>query len=276
MILITSLTGCKNSDEEMAQDKFTQQKQEAALPKTGYAILIGIDRVDPTKYDGDNLEFLGSSKDILGIKVLLNTSKCFDSNNIHVHHKIKTNWSDLLLTLNDVQSKTKNKNEYVFIYFTGHGGLLDTKQKKAEQVLCFSDRMVLKKEFLKQLQLFSKGTKIYVLIDACYSGDFHEETKAIPRRVCNSIYENNFLSTYQSLDKFFSFKFKPKADICFTTATKDRHGTTGMNGNQQSVFTAKYISRWDNDMCDNYQFIDYTKFRNDEKFFLNTHPLIFK
>jgi len=255
----------------------------------GYAVLIGVNDPDVIHY-GNDKTVCGTKKNVIGINSLLSKT-LFKRKNIYRLHNDSTKWDTVVSILERIRSTIDHsKNNYVFVYFSGHGSALDVTEEistncpgstypqiknKTAQFLCFFDRMVLKTEVLKQLALFRKKTKIYFLIDACHSGS-NKESSASPDHSTAQTLQKYYCSTYRKvLIESIDYKFDGKADVCITAAASSLGTTSSGLGCNQTEFTAAYCSQWGKNKPGNYKSFGKTEFYNDHSFFLNTYPLIF-
>lgn len=272
-------------------------------PYEGYAILIGVNDTDVTHF-GNDKSFCGAENNVTGIYSLLNKTR-FKRKNIFRLHNDSTKWDTVLAILQKTQSlMDQSKNNYLFVYFSGHGSLLDVSnpltgechelkspqvKTKRAQFLCFADRMVLKSEVLKQLALFDKKTKIYFLIDACHSGSnlqiassefetahMSKKHPAYPDYSPAYILKKYYCSIYRKvITENIDYKYDGKSDLCVTAAASGLTTTSPGPGCYQSEFTAAYCSKWGENKPGNYKSFGNTEFYNNSTFFLNTYPLIF-
>lgn len=293
-LLFLLLYGCGNQNV-----KASLKKEQAVLSTVGYAIIIGVTNVDSVHY-GNDKDYCGAKTNanyIYSIISGLNDSgkMLFPKRNIFKLKDLKeTNWKNISKLLKKIKDEMRilSKPSYLFIYFSGHGASIDVGMENEAQFLCFSDRMVLQQELEKELSYFTKQTKIYVVIDACESGNnetlIREREKKEERlhnfsidHTAEDIFKNNFDLYKIVIDSQYHYQFDGEADLFITSAT-NKYGTSkkGRTCQDLSTFTQHYLSKWRdnrNNPRANYEiFSHHNQYRNNKDYFMNSYPLIFK
>ena len=144
---------------------------------TNYALLVGATEIKlgayKATYDANAVK--GADTDVDKMKEILTLGN-FTS--IKTLIGARANRSEILKELNRIKSSIKDGDIFVF-YFSGHGDTLQDKNKDEmpylfDQALVTYDDYIIDDELNLIWKAFPLSSKIYHIIDACYSGEMYK------------------------------------------------------------------------------------------------------
>jgi hypothetical protein len=270
----------------------------------GYALLIGINTVDYTKYQ-DSKELCSAYKNVSCINELLEKTTLFDTKNVLIRHNELTKWEAICADIDSLVSKTdQDPNEsYIFLYFFGHGTpRREVGSSTDTQFLCFYDQIVHERLIQEQLERFNERCKVFVVLDACYGHgiilDLSLSMKSFNKSISiSSMFANHYINELEKyetvVEKYKEVNFEPKASFFFFFACgPDEITEHSPNCSSLSNFSTFFHSDWsfvrDSTISPkNYDSLfkvlktSHPKAQKSpekvtDPFFINTYPLIFK
>lgn len=248
----------------------------------GYALLIGVNEVDPCFYT-ENLKLNCVDADLREMTRLLNQVpeikgriKPFTSKN--------AKWTDIKKEIETYYSKLAESNDedvYLVIYYTGHGKSWKNPDTNiSEEFYSFYDEPVSEFKIRSLLLEFSSRYKIFIIADTCHGGGLSEweesdtpdypantnhghpkniKTKIIPTSIFEKIIHKISFSddkspkhsfghqeTYSISSNNISRKpFLPNAEIAiFAACGKHQLTEQNMGPNEPSKFTSLITKKW--------------------------------
>jgi|GEM_PF-3116198 len=266
----------------------------------GYALLVGMNKVDQEHYDNDKA-LCSSLQDTINVLASID-KKSYEY--INTLNDTDTNWSNVKKELAKIADLTEaNQQEsYVFLYFSGHGASIKVDGFEEEkQFICFYDRLILENQIQEQLSFFNRRCKVFVVVDTCYSEGLalpvvievpylKGRSKSLPAKTSEEVYRK-YKKDYQKDVVFYSDKkFKSESEICYLFACGKTEVTlSGQSCKESSEFTTEFLSAWK--FAPHKKFYNYFSFfkhlrespksqvkmlfpsKNKSSFFMTTYPL---
>lgn len=236
------------------------------MPKS-YALLIGLNQIDPNHYAGWNGNLLVCESDAL---------------NMQIFTKNYTNGTTLLssqATRNNVIAEIKKaakeleSGDLFLIYYSGHGGneIPDiNRDEKGEmdefdETWCLYDGQLIDDELFLLWHEFKEGVRIILISDSCFSGDIAKNlmelngdttTKFLPKNIGEKVYKNNknyYKKILQNIENNLIKDFKSNAvsDKILATILQISSSQEGQVSRAQtkafpnnSLFTAMLMHHW--------------------------------
>jgi hypothetical protein len=138
------------------------------MPK-GYAIVLGLNHVDPSHYDGWDGALAQPENDAVAIHKIASDngliSKIFLGNDVT---------RDNVITSIRAASRKLTGGDFLFVYYSGHGGQLPDMDGDEEDGLdetwCLFDGELIDDELHLLWSEFKKDVRILVISDSCHSG----------------------------------------------------------------------------------------------------------
>jgi hypothetical protein len=177
----------------------------------GYALAIGLNRVDKKHYDGWDGQLNVCENDVTDFSAFLKKKKivvtCLLTKN--------ATRNNVLNGLDQLASKAV-AGDLVVVFYSGHGGNEipdlnkdedDPWSDKFDESWCLYDAQLIDDELYFQWKKFKKGVRIIVVSDSCFSGDIvkaingrQQKSKAMETEVGNSTWKKNS-KTYKAILK---------------------------------------------------------------------------
>jgi len=233
----------------------------------GIALAIGLNAVDPKKYDGWSGDLNACESDATDITEMAKAQK-FEQ-------------ATMLLTKNATRRKVKAKiveaakalkaGDIFVLYYSGHGGQLpdinnDEELDNEDETWCLYDGELVDDELHSYLKRFAQGVRVFVMSDSCHSGtvtkqafysdkleirntntdDRNVKYKFMPADVARRAYRAN-KEFYDSILRDSSLKesrSKVKASVLLISGCQDNQLSS--DGVFNSKFTAELLAVWNN------------------------------
>ena len=137
--------------------------------RTGMAVLLGLNAVDPKHYDGWSGELAACERDARDMTRLARGRKM----------KVKTLLTKQatrarLLSAVRAAAKTLKRGDLFFLTYSGHGGqvrdVTGDEEDRRDETWCLYDGQLIDDELYYELSRFAAGVRILVLSDSCHSG----------------------------------------------------------------------------------------------------------
>jgi len=149
---------------------------EPSPPPTGYALAIGLNKVDPAHYGGPVKELSGCEADAMDMK------KIAISQGLNAQILVgKDATRDKVLGRLSTLAKTLKPGDLLVVSYSGHGANVPDKNGDEEDELdetwCLYDGELLDDELYGAWMKFQAGVRILVFSDSCHSGTVLRMTK---------------------------------------------------------------------------------------------------
>ncbi len=166
-VVLMAFVSCSSGDGTKAP---TPTKQPPVFPEAkGYALAIGLNRVNPAYYDGWSGELTGCEPDASDMEEIeksqgFNTTRLFTSS------------ATRPAVLNELSSLAERmqKGDLLIVSYSGHGGQVPDQNNDEPDYLdetwCLYDGELIDDEIFSAWMKFREGVRILVLSDSCHSG----------------------------------------------------------------------------------------------------------
>ncbi|MEV8533334.1 caspase family protein [Streptomyces sp. NPDC051211] len=145
---------------------------------TGLSIHVGLNEVDPDKYDGWDGKLLACENDARDMAEVAR-ARGFEDTVILTPDGTVDN---ITAALREAAGRLRTGDMLLFTY-SGHGGQIDNlagsddEADRLDETLVFYDRQFLDDELYRELQRFEQDVRIFVLLDCCHSGSSIESIR---------------------------------------------------------------------------------------------------
>jgi metacaspase-1 len=176
------------------------------MPK-GYALVIGLNTVDPVHYDGWDGALNVCEADANKIQSYLKKQRFGSITKLLTKEATRAN----VISALDGLAVKANAGDLVVIYYSGHGGNeipdfnkdeedpLNPLTDQFDETWCLYDAQLIDDELYYQWKSFKKGVRIVVMSDSCFSGDIVKmmftgkkgPEKAMPKKAGEKTYKRN-------------------------------------------------------------------------------------
>ncbi|MEV7615094.1 caspase family protein [Streptomyces sp. NPDC089799] len=150
---------------------------------TGLSIHVGLNRVDPSRYDGWDGRLLACENDARDMAAAARANGFSDTVILTSDGTVDT----VTGALRDAAGRLRSGDMLLFTY-SGHGGQMDdladdddNETDRLDETLVFFDRQFLDDELHRELQRFEQDVRIVVVLDCCHSGTSIESLQAMLR-----------------------------------------------------------------------------------------------
>ncbi len=225
----------------------------------GYSLTVGVGQTDPEHY-GKSITSVGAENDATGLDNLISETTLYPKDNRCVLTNETATTSAFLNQLKKLQNNAESHTgeTYIFIGFSGHGAKYNHHGKNYE-FLCFYDKMLLEHELIAALHEFNSRTKLFLVLDACYSQGMTTlkrferfkvddiGVKTLREADLDSIFEVNGNAAYYE-EKLTNLPHRGtvfSSEILFLSACeKDAVTYQAKSINHRSLFTDVLIACW--------------------------------
>ena len=226
------------------------------MPPIGISIHIGLNYVDPNRYEGWDGKLLGAEYDAIDM------ARIADAKDYHYKTLLReeATYSNVKYEIERVTSDLK-AGDIFLLSFSGHGGLMpnlndDQEESGKNQTWCLYDRQIIDNELYKLWFKFSPGVRVLVISDSCHSGTVIKLTQdsklifretGVAKRIPSSILSKNYLANQEIYDKILKDKnyVQPediKASIKLISACQDNQ--YAYDNTYNGVFTEALKAVW--------------------------------
>ncbi|MFJ3921881.1 caspase family protein [Streptomyces sp. NPDC090022] len=145
---------------------------------TGISLHIGLNRVDPDRYDGWDGKLVACENDARDMAALARGNG-FEETVILTDQGTVENITG---ELRKAAGRLK-KGDILFFTYSGHGGQVrntvggDTEADRQDETLVFFDRQFLDDELYREFQKLAEGVRVVALLDCCHSGTAIESVR---------------------------------------------------------------------------------------------------
>ncbi|MBT2406584.1 MULTISPECIES: caspase family protein [unclassified Streptomyces] len=145
---------------------------------TGISLHVGLNRVDPTKYEGWDGQLVACENDARDMAALARASGFEDT----LVLTEKGTADNITAELRKAAKRLKSGDILLFTY-SGHGGQManlaggDIEVDRQDETLVFFDRQFLDDELYREFQQLAEGVRVFVLLDCCHSGTAIESVR---------------------------------------------------------------------------------------------------
>ncbi len=226
----------------------------------GYALCIGLNRVDPVHYQGWDGKLNAAEKDAADIQALAKTAG-FRTDLITGANATRNN---VLAALNNAAANLQSGDIFV-LYYSGHGGQLPDldgdEDDGKDETWCLYDSQLLDDEIKLQWPKFKEDVRIFMLSDSCHSGTIskfdpnqpiqarytNDTPKAMPYEIETSIFLQNssyyrrYISEVDVAKSVFD-ESQIKASVRLISGCQDNQQS--YDGILNSKFTEKLLVIW--------------------------------
>ncbi|NOG58544.1 MAG: hypothetical protein HND54_12465 [Bacteroidetes bacterium] len=174
----------------------------------GYAILVGVDEVNPKHYGVSMITPSAKNSAEKIHRHLLDFSTIPD-NRIDVYVGKEAVFHDIDIRMKHYARLSNLPNSepiFLFLYFAGHSFSMDGKEKGEFTFFNLYDQMLFENEFKNWLKDFHIDSKLFCVIDSCYAGGYGSDKKLIMDNDFGLI--DNGENAYEQLIKYYNNKLK--------------------------------------------------------------------
>ncbi|MFG2294261.1 caspase family protein [Streptomyces sp. NPDC048603] len=149
---------------------------------TGLSIHVGLNKVDPKKYDGWDGKLLACENDARDMAEVARANGFSDTVILTADGTVE----NITAALREAAGRLGTGDMLLFTY-SGHGGQMDDlagdddEADRQDETLVFYDRQFLDDELHRELQRFEQDIRIVVVLDCCHSGTSIESLQAMLR-----------------------------------------------------------------------------------------------
>lgn len=226
--------------------------------KKGISIHIGLNYVDPDRYDGWDGELVACEYDAKDMAALAKAQGFKPS----ILLRSKATAKAVITAIQKAAGVLKS-GDILFISYSGHGGQVkdlngdegrygDTRDRK-DETWCLFDRELVDDELAALWAGFKKGVRILVLADCCHSGtvtrDIPKKPKGrvrlMPPTIANRVYEKH-KGLYDAIQHSLtgSEEEQIKATVLLISGCMDNQLSS--DGDYNGLFTETLKEVWDN------------------------------
>ncbi|MBT2468391.1 caspase family protein [Streptomyces sp. ISL-66] len=147
---------------------------------TGLSIHVGLNKVDPTAYDGWDGKLLACENDARDMASVARAGGFGDTVILTADGTVENITGELC----KAAGRLKSGDMLLFTY-SGHGGQMDNvagsddEPDRLDETLVFFDRQFLDDELDREFRRFEEGVRIFVLLDCCHSGSAIESLQGL-------------------------------------------------------------------------------------------------
>ncbi|MBW5482772.1 caspase family protein [Streptomyces bambusae] len=147
---------------------------------TGLSLHIGLNSVDPDKYDGWNGQLVACENDARDMAAVARANGFEDTVILTPDGTV----DNITAQLREAAGQLKNGDILLFTY-SGHGGQVpdrtggDAESDRKDETLVFYDRQFLDDELYREFQAFEPGVRILAVLDCCHSGTSIESVQEL-------------------------------------------------------------------------------------------------
>ncbi|MGW1765608.1 caspase family protein [Streptomyces sp. NPDC002073] len=147
---------------------------------TGRSLHIGLNKVDPRKYDGWDGRLVACENDARDMAALARAAGFADTTLMTADGTVE----NVTAELRKAAAQLKSGDILLFTY-SGHGGQVpdapgpDVESDDFDETLVLYDRQFLDDELYREFQRFEEGVRIFALLDCCHSGTGIESVREI-------------------------------------------------------------------------------------------------
>ncbi|RSS79096.1 caspase family protein [Streptomyces sp. WAC06614] len=148
---------------------------------TGLSLHIGLNSVDPARYDGWNGQLVACENDARDMAAIARANGFSDTLILTRDGTVQ----NITAQLREAARQLVSGDILLFTY-SGHGGQMpdltgdaDVETDRKDETLVFFDRQFLDDELYKEFQAFAKGVRIVALLDCCHSGTSIESVQEL-------------------------------------------------------------------------------------------------
>ncbi|MCB5183033.1 caspase family protein [Streptomyces antimicrobicus] len=150
------------------------------MPK-GLSLHIGLNSVDPDRYDGWNGRLVACENDARDMAAIARANGFSDTLILTRDGTV----DNITAQLREAAGQLKSGDILLFTY-SGHGGQMpdltgdaDVETDRKDETLVFFDRQFLDDELYKEFQAFDQGVRIVAVLDCCHSGTSIESVQEL-------------------------------------------------------------------------------------------------
>ena len=198
------------------------------MPK-GYALVIGLNEVDPGHYDGWDGALNVCEADANKIVSYLRKKKFGLVTRLLTKEATRAN----VISALDKMATDAKPGDLVAIYYSGHGGNEipdfnkdedDPWSDRFDETWCLYDAQLIDDELYYQWKKFKKGVRIIVMSDSCFSGDIAKLMILAKRGPSKAMPKKEGEKTYQKNKKFYNKIVKDLASKELKTFKTNKKG----------------------------------------------------
>ncbi|GHB74839.1 hypothetical protein GCM10010377_76620 [Streptomyces viridiviolaceus] len=138
----------------------------------GMSIHIGLNKVDPTKYNGWDGKLIACENDAQDMDQLAKNSGIEDRVTLLTAQATVDNVTAELRKA----ARTLTPGDFLLFTYSGHGGQVpdlngpEDESDRLDETMCFFDREYIDDELYREFEGFAEGVRIFCLLDCCHSG----------------------------------------------------------------------------------------------------------
>jgi hypothetical protein len=246
----------KRAGSTRAPGKETPMKEDAKGEKPrGLSIHIGLNRVDPTAYDGWDGTLAACVNDAKSMKEIAEKGGYEEAKALFDEEAT----ADAVLEAIGKAAEDLVAGDHLLLTYAGHGGQIpddtgDEEEEKDETWVLY-DRQLLDDELSAMWSKFADGVRIFVVSDSCHSGtvvrmaDFQRRVaprlRAIPpdKALWNYHHEKSRYRNLQWLTRRRRGVDGAGASVVLVSGCQDNQYS--QDGTEHGLFTEKLLEVWD-------------------------------
>ena len=231
------------------------------MPK-GRSLHIGLNRVDPTAYEGWNGQLAGCENDARDMQAIARAQRFAPKRLLTRSATSRA----VMAAIADAAAKLTPGDSF-FLSYSGHGGQVpdkngDEKEDKMDETWVLYDRQVIDDELYALWGKFQTGVRIFVLSDSCHSGtvtkaalfggtaspamfglDAKTRAKMLPRPVQDATYAAH-RKLYDDIQKGLPAGSRVAIGASVVLISGCQDNQTSADGEKNGLFTEKLLKVW--------------------------------